>query len=329
MKIAIVGAGCWGTTMGIMLASCGHDIFLWTNEGEDFENMKISKINKRYVPERKLPSNIKVSMNISDICKKRDVLIFALPSHVIREMSRRIKPFFDRKIIFLNLAKGFEEKTHMRMSEIIFEELGNDINYVALSGPNIATEIAQGLPAAAAIAGTVPETLGTVQKELSSKTFKIYLNEDLTGLEVGGSVKNIIAIASGFVEGKALGINARAQLVSRGMAEMIRLGVKLGAKEKTFMGLSGLGDLITTCFSSKSRNFSFGYRVGRGMSVKDALKANHMVIEGVKTCRVVYEMAEELEIDMPITTEIYNGIYKNKSPDDVLKSLLARPLKME
>ena len=276
-----------------------------------------------------LPKNIYVTTDPSEIFQNTSMLILAVPSHAVRSVAIALKPLYDSKIIIVNLAKGFEEGSFKRMSEIVFEELGDHIPYVALSGPNIASEILKSMPAGTTIAGNSKEALTLTQKTLSNRFFKAYINDDLIGVEIGGAVKNIIAIAAGFVEGKQLGTNARAQLVSRGMAEMLRLGKRLGARERTFLGLSGLGDLITTCFSPGSRNFSFGYRVGKGMSVKDSLEATHMVVEGVKTTRAVYGMAKKLKIDMPITSEIYYAIYEDKSPDEVLGSLLSRPLKHE
>jgi len=326
MRVGVLGAGSWGTTFSIVLAKNNHDVMLWTNEAIDHDNIKNFRINKRYIPEQALSEKISVTMDLKEAIDGAELLVLAVPSHVVRIICTQIKSIVNESTIILNLAKGFEETTFKRMSEVVFEELGSSIKYIALSGPNIATEIARGLPAGASIAGNDGVVLKDVQKIISNKYFKAYINDDLIGVEVSGAVKNIIAIASGFIEGKNLGINTRAQLVSRGMAEMVALGIRLGGKERTFLGLSGLGDMITTCFSPNSRNFSFGYRIGQGMSIIDALNANHMVVEGVKTCKVVYEMSCEFNIDMPITREIYCALYKNKQPDDVLNSLLSRPL---
>ncbi len=327
-KITVVGGGSWGTAIANLLGSSGHDTILWVRDRELLKTLKERRENTTYLKGVKLSSNIVFSGNLEDSIKNRDIVALAIPVSFLRGVLKEInqKP----KGIVVSLSKGIEIDSFMTPTEVIKESLGiHEESLSALSGPNFAKEVAQFLPTATVVASKSKETATAVQDAFSTPTFRVYTTDDVKGVELCGAMKNIIAIASGISDGLNLGLNARASLITRGLAEIVRLGRKFGAKSETFMGLAGVGDLILTCTGSLSRNRSVGLRLARGETIEDILSSSKMVPEGVSTVKAVYFYSKKLSTELPITQEVYKIIYERKNPKEAVKSLMNRPLKEE
>ncbi|MBN2073674.1 MAG: NAD(P)-dependent glycerol-3-phosphate dehydrogenase [Actinobacteria bacterium] len=334
-NITVIGAGSWGTTLSVLLAEKGHNVKLWVRSRPTYLEIKNSRKNEKYTGNLYIPGNVIPFMaEEEEFGHNSEIMIFAVPSHALRGMVRRFYHVLEKldclKCI-LNVAKGFEEKTNLLLSQLLEETLPVNLkdSICVLSGPNIAAEIACKLPGVSVIASKNRQLREYLQPVVSTGSFRIYTNEDITGVQIGGSVKNIIAIAAGISDGLGYGVNTKASLITRGLYELSKFGEKMGANPLTFSGAAGMGDLIATCISPHSRNRNIGERISRGEKVKDILEKMYMVAEGVKTSRSVYEIAKKMDIEVPITECVYKIIYKNMSPKESVSRLMERKFKSE
>ncbi len=327
-KISIIGDGGWGTTLAIHLSKKEHKVILWSAFKAYANTLKRTRKNNKFLPGIKIPAAIKITSDMKEAVENSEIIVLAVPSCYIRSVLLKIKKTNYKKCLFLSVSKGIEEKTRQRVSDIVYKVLGK-VDLSVLSGPNIAYEIARGYPATCVIASKNINRAKDLQKIFTNNKLRIYTGKDLCGVELGGSLKNIIAIAAGISDGLGYGMNAKAAIITRGLVEMARFGVALGARKETFSGLSGMGDLVTTCMSTHSRNHFVGERIGRGKKLKSIIAQMDMVAEGVKTVKSVYELNKKYKIAMPITTEIYKVLYKNKSPLKAVNDLMLREKKME
>ncbi len=330
-RVAVVGAGSWGTALAIHCARMGMPVSLWVYEEDLARRMIEAGENDIYLPGEDLPPNIKPTNSFEQCLTGAQIVFSVVPSHVARQVWAKARDFLPVDAIIVNATKGIEEKTLLTSTEVLIESVGENIleRKVTLSGPTFAREVARGLPSAAVIAGRNMEIASRVQKTLTSESFRFYTNRDYIGVEIAGSLKNVMAISVGICDGLALGHNARAALITRGLAEMARLGVALGADPLTFQGLAGLGDLVLTCTGDLSRNRTLGLRLGKGESLEQITGSTPMVAEGVRTTRSARDLALREKVEMPITEEIYQVLYDRRKPLSALKRLMSRSLKEE
>jgi glycerol-3-phosphate dehydrogenase (NAD(P)+) len=330
MNISILGDGGWGTAMASLLGNNKHDVLLWGPFPQNIEYIKKHNTNPQFLPGVNLPETLIYSTNLREVLAFGEIIILALPSQFIRQLLIDIKPYFNHsKHKIVNLAKGIENNTLMRVSQIVKEILGES-NYTVLSGPSHAEEVAKGIPTAIVAASSKIKDAEYIQNGFMANNFRIYCSNDITGVEFGGSLKNVYAIAAGVSDGLNLGDNSKAALITRSIAEMSRLGVNMGGKFETFSGLSGIGDLIVTCCSKHSRNRSVGEKLGQGNNIKEITRQMGMVIaEGVKTTKSAYELAKKNKVETPIIDELYTVLYKNKAPGECIVSLMNRDAKNE
>lgn len=331
MKISIIGAGSFGTALANLAASIHKEVILWVYESDVLNEILTKRENSIYMPGIVLSENIKPTQDIEKAVKGVDIIFLAVPSHVLRNILNNLKPHIDKNIIFVSVAKGIENTTNYLMAEVIESVLGDEYsnNICVLSGPSFAKEVAERKPTLVVVASKDLKKAEIVQKNFSNDFFRIYTSDDVIGVELGGAVKNVIAIAAGISEGMNLGHNAMAALITRGLAEMTRLGVAMGANPLTFKGLSGVGDLVLTCTGSLSRNRQVGIKLAQGMKIDEIEKQMRMVAEGVKTSKAVKSLAEKYGVEMPISESVYNIIYNGYSPVSALKELMQRQLKFE
>ena len=330
-NISVIGDGGWGTTLAIHLSKSNYNVSLWGPFPQYLQQIRKNGYNRKFLPGIRIPQEIKIVNKLKTVVDSADLIVFAMPSKYTSSIVKKIKSTkvdLSEKMI-LSVTKGIDTKKLLRISEIMHSELGKNVSVSVLSGPTIAMEVAKGLPSTAVIASKNLKTAKKLQNIFNSPNFRIYSSTDIIGVEIGGSIKNIIALACGVCDGLGLGSNTKAAILTRGLAEMSRLGKRLGAKEKTFPGLSGLGDLVTTCVSPQSRNRSVGEKLGKGRQIDQILGSMDMVAEGVETVKAVYKLSQKLEISMPITTEVYNIIYKKKSPHKAVTDLMLRKTKSE
>jgi glycerol-3-phosphate dehydrogenase (NAD(P)+) len=328
-RFTVLGGGSWGTTLAHLLAEKGFQVTLWARSDEVRRLIKEGRENTPYLPGIKLSENIYPTSTLEGAFNESAVVVCAIPSHGIRKVFQKALPYIPEGATIVSASKGIEEGSHLTSSAVLKEVLPGERDVVVLSGPTFAKEVCMGLPACVSAASESLEACMFVQRVFSTSSFRVYTNSDVTGVELGGALKNIIALASGISDGLGLGYNARAALITRGLAEMSRLGVKMGARAETFSGLSGLGDLVLTCTGELSRNRSVGLAIGRGQSLADILKGMRMVAEGVKTSRAVKELAGLHGVEMPITEEVNRVLYENRSPKEAVMELMIRELKGE
>lgn len=331
LKIAVVGAGSWGTAIAHLLASKGLAPMLWAYEKELCEQIEKGRENALYLPGIQLAEGISASNDLEAVVSGKDIVVMVVPSHLTRDVASRISDKLDPRTIVVTASKGIENTTHLTMSGVLAEVLkktGKD-KIAVLSGPSFAREVAAGLPTVVAVASKDHETALFLQQVFAAPLFRVYTNDDPIGVEVGGAVKNVIAIASGVCDGMGLGLSARAAMITRGLAEMRRLGMALGANPHTFSGLAGIGDLILTCTGSLSRNYTVGKKLGDGMSIDAILASMRMVAEGVKTAKSVFNLSNKRNVEMPICHEVYRILYEGLTPADALLRLMKRALKRE
>lgn len=330
MKIGVLGDGGWGTALAILLHNKGNQVTLWGAFPDYTAYLGRKRINKQFLPGVRIPSAIEITDDLKNAAELKDFLVLAVPSQHMRQVLKRVKN--DRCVlgeaIFVSAAKGVETDSLLRMSQVIHDELGR-VRLSVLSGPTIAHEVACGIPTTAVAASGDDGLRGLTASLFNTDKFRIYTNDDVIGVELGGSFKNIIAIACGIADGLGFGANTKAALLSRGLAEISRLGKSMGAKMGTFSGLSGLGDLVTTCISPYSRNRSVGEEIGKGRPLTRIRKEMQMVAEGITTVVSAYELSLKYKVDMPITREIYSVLYKNKSPLKAVRDLMTREKKQE
>lgn len=329
-NIAVLGDGGWGTTLAMLLYRKGYRLTLWSAFSDYARLLDKKRVNTRFLPGIKIPKDIIITSDLKDALRNKQIIILAVPSEYLRKVLKKIKKFDYPKdnVLYVSVSKGIEVGTLKRMSQVIHEELGN-VKLAVLSGPTIAHEVARGIPTTAVITSSDEHIRKYLQSVFMNDRFRIYTNYDVIGVELGGSLKNIIAIACGISDGLGFGTNAKAAILSRGLAEIARLGAVMGANSATFSGISGLGDLVTTCISSHSRNRYVGEQIGKGKSLKEVMKRFQMVAEGVPTAKSAYALSLRYKIDMPITTEIYRVLYKNKPPLKAVKDLMTREGKEE
>lgn len=327
--LAVIGAGSWGTALAQLLGEKGLNVHLWVREPQVFEDLRRDRINHLFLPNVRLASRISFTRDCAAALSAAGFVVLAVPSHVFREMVRTLQPHWPREGILLSAAKGMEADSYLTMEGVVREEMGPATPYAVLSGPSFAREVAQKQPTAVTIASRRGDVAHALQKLFSTSYFRVYTSHDVTGAELGGALKNIFAIGTGILQGMGLGDNPRAALITRGLAEMTRLGVRLGANPMTLTGLTGLGDLVLTCTGTQSRNFQVGLKLGQGMTLPQILEGMAMVAEGVKTSRAVYFLAQRLGVDIPIVAAVYKILYEGLTPKEAIKKLMARELKDE
>ncbi len=327
-NITVIGDGGWGTAIAILLNNKGSKVRIWSAFDEYASILDSTRENKKFLPGIIIPKQIIINSNADDAIDAADLIVVAVPSQYLRAvLSKFDKVKWTNKII-VSLTKGIENNTLKRPSEIIEEILGIS-NTVVLSGPTIVYEVVRGFPTAVVAASTDQDAAKLVQSVFMTETFRVYSETDLIGVELGGALKNIIAISAGICDGLGFGVNTKAGLLTRGLVEIARLGVKMGGRRETFTGLSGLGDLVTTCISSHGRNRWLGEEIGRGKKPMDALASTEMVVEGVATSKSARELAIKYNVEMPICQQIYYVLYENKDPKIALKDLMTRSAKLE
>lgn len=320
--VAVIGSGSWGTALAIQLHSAGNKVILWSFKEEEAENIRNNRENTEYLPGIHIPEEIYITHIDSDV-EQADMLVFATPSKFTRNMAERFKDRVKPDEIIVNVAKGFEEHTLLRLSQVI-KEVIPQCRVVTLSGPSHAEEVGKGMATAVVAASEDLHIAEEVQDIFMTPMFRVYTSADLIGVEMGGAMKNLIALAAGIADGVGYGDNAKAALMTRGMVEISRLGAVMGARKETFMGLSGIGDLIVTCTSMHSRNRRAGILLGKGKTLDEALNEVHMVVEGVINAKAAYELAEKYNVSMPITNEIYDVLYNGKDVKQAVYDLMTR-----
>ncbi|MEF2913979.1 MAG: NAD(P)H-dependent glycerol-3-phosphate dehydrogenase [Succinivibrio sp.] len=327
--LTVIGAGSYGTSLAISTASKGLKVMLWTRREETAKIMQQDRVNQKYLPSIAFPETLTVSSDLKYCIDVSKTILVVVPSHTFADVLVSIKPYLTPEHRLAWATKGLDKDSGRLLSDIASQILSDKIPMAALSGPTFAMELAKGLPTAIAVAGTNSDFIKEFCELMHTKTFRIYESDDLVGLQLGGGIKNVIAIGAGLSDGLGYGANARTALITRGLAEMTRLGEALGSSQKAFMGLSGLGDLILTCTDNQSRNRRFGYYLGQGMSVEKALEKIEQVVEGYTMSKVVVDLCEKFNVQMPICQEVYKVIYEGKNGQAAAMSLLGRSLKSE
>ncbi|SFJ57662.1 NAD(P)H-dependent glycerol-3-phosphate dehydrogenase [Thermoflavimicrobium dichotomicum] len=325
-EIAVLGAGSWGTALSMVLVENGHQVIIWGRREDLVQEINEQHTNQRYLPNVRLPEQLKATSSLSEAVAGKDVVVFVVPSHSMRTIAKQVKKWIGDHALVVHATKGFEVGTGMRMSQVLKEELSEpfETRIAALSGPSHAEEVAQKCPTTVVVASSHSEVAEEVQGIFMNHYFRVYTNSDLIGVEVGGSLKNIIALAAGLGDGLGIGDNAKAALMTRGLAEIARLGTAMGAKPLTFVGLAGVGDLVVTCTSQHSRNWRAGYMISQGKKLDQVLHEMGMVVEGVQTTRTAYSLAMRHHVEMPITEQLYAVLFENKDPEQAVEDLMRR-----
>lgn len=329
MKLCVLGAGSWGIALSAHLYRAGHNIRLWEHDLSKAETLKQTRENKVLLPGILLPADIMVTSRMEEATEGGEGVVLVVPSHVVRPTIQKAFMTWPKGAWVVCATKGLEEQSHLRMSEVLKEYIENDDLISVLSGPSHAEEVSRKMPTTVVAASTNPALSKTVQGVFHSEYFRVYTSTDVAGVELGGSLKNVIAIAAGISDGLGLGDNSKAALMTRGLHEITRLGLALGAQPQTFAGLAGMGDLIVTCCSRHSRNRLLGEKVGKGAAMEQALSEMIMVAEGVKTSHAAVDLAHKAKVEVPIIEEVYQVLFKNKSAKEAVKSLMARAAKAE
>jgi glycerol-3-phosphate dehydrogenase (NAD(P)+) len=327
--ISVLGAGSWGTALAILLARNGCQVTLWGHHPEHMHNLATARCNRRYLPNAAFPANLTITADLEQAVRVGGVLLIAVPSHAFRDLLLAIAPHLAADVGIAWATKGLEINTGRLLHEVVTETLHRDVPTAVLSGPTFAGEVAANQPTAITVASRLPEFAETVASLLHNNYFRPYTCEDMIGVQLGGATKNVLAIAAGVADGLGFGANARAALITRGLAEMMRLGLAMGGKSETFMGLAGVGDLILTCTDNQSRNRRFGLCLGKGLRREEAAQQIGQEIEGIATARIVYGMAQGHAIEMPITEQTYRILYEDLAPADAVHNLLIRETKPE
>ncbi len=331
-RVAILGAGSWGTALASMLAGKGVDTSLWVRDPDAARAMRLAGENEKYLPGFPLPPELEVTSGLERAISGRECLLFAVPSHGMRQVAEQVNDLLDKSSApgpgaFVSASKGIENRTLMTMTGIFREVFGQKAGgrTAVLSGPSFAVEVAQKQPTAVTLAVSDMELGHLLQTLFSTDFFRVYLSSDMVGIELGGAVKNVLAIAAGISDGMGLGTNTRAALITRGLAEMSRLGVRAGASPLTFSGLGGLGDLVLTCTGALSRNRQVGLRLGEGQGMEEIMNSMTMVAEGVKTARSLFNLARRYDVQTPVIDQVYRVIYEGLKPADAVRELMSRP----
>ncbi len=328
MKIAVLGSGGWGTALAVMLSKSGHDVTLWSFLKEEYEELSSNRENRRFLPGVLFPEELKTTCDMSCV-NDAELVVMAVPSFAVRETSKKLAGFITESKIVVNVAKGIEKDTSLRLSQIIAQELGTEDNIAVLSGPSHAEEVGRSVPTAVIATSKSEKTAKIVQDVFMNENFRVYITDDMVGVELGGALKNVMALAAGICDGLKLGDNTKAALMTRGLVEMARLGVALGGREETFFGLTGVGDLIVTCTSMHSRNRSAGVLIGEGFSTEQALERVGSVVEGYYAVQSAMQLASGVNIEMPITKEVFKILFEGKDARNALYTLMMRGKKSE
>ncbi|AKC76185.1 NAD(P)H-dependent glycerol-3-phosphate dehydrogenase [Staphylococcus sp. EG-SA-6] len=330
-KITVFGMGSFGTALANVLAENGHTVLMWGKNEDSVKELNDHHQNKRYLKDVVLDSRIKATSDIKEAANFTDIYLMALPTKAMREVTSEIDSLIDSKKTFIHVAKGIENDTFKRVSEMIEDSISEDHNggIGVLSGPSHAEEVVIKQPTTVAASSKDEKVSKLIQDLFMNDYLRVYTNNDLVGVELGGALKNIIAVASGIVAGMGYGDNAKAALMTRGLAEISRLGEKLGADPMTFLGLGGIGDLIVTCTSTHSRNYTLGFKLGQGQTMDEALNEMNMVVEGIYTTNSVYHLAKQQNVDMPITNALYKVLFEDNPVKDSVKDLMGRDKKSE
>ena len=327
-RIAIVGAGSWGTALAVVAARAGHEVMLWSRDAGIVNSINEDRINSRYLTPISIPNRVSATNNIDDALDNAALVLLAAPSHAARQLLTQMTPELDDDAIIVSVSKGIEVESGKRISEIVKEVAGSRA-FVCLSGPSFAKEVVEGSPTAVVAASKDASAARTVQNDLSFENLRIYTNTDVIGTELGGSVKNVMAIAAGMTRGLGFGSNSVAALITRGLAEITRLARREGAHIETLMGLAGLGDLVLTCTGDLSRNRFVGEQLGKGIALDEIVAGMNEVAEGIKTTRAVKQLADRAGLEMPITNEVNAVLYEGKSVRAAVAELMSRPLREE
>lgn len=329
MRVAVIGAGSWGTAVAGLIGEAGHEVYLWARRSELAEEIKAKRVNKAYLPSYQLPSTLEVNSNLSECIAGVKAVILALPSVALEEVCTKIAPYLAKDVPVCVLTKGLDAKEGLTMSELAAEILGSPERMACLSGPNHAEEVAQHSPTAAVAASYNPQIAQFFQRLMSTSYFRVYTSDDMVGVEVCAAIKNVIAIAVGVAAGHSMGDNTFALIMTRGLAEMSRLVYALGGEAQTCMGLAGMGDLIATCTSHNSRNRSFGVAFAQGESLQEYQERRHMVVEGARACVSICEIARRHQVDMPITQAVHDLLYKGADFEPLVDKLFSRMVTQE
>ena len=323
-KVSVIGAGSWGSALAVLLANNGHEVTLWTHDPHEIEMLSTKREQVEKLPGVKLPDNIMIEADLKTALTDEDVVVMAVPSPVVRMVAKQMSPFIKDGQIIVNVAKGIEDVTYKTLSDIIEEEIPN-AEVCVLSGPSHAEEVGRGIPTTVVVGAKNKETAEMLQDVFMNKVFRVYTSSDIVGIELGGALKNVIALAAGTVDGD----NTKAALMTRGIAELTRLGEALGGKPETFSGLTGVGDLIVTCTSVHSRNRKAGYLMGKGMTAEEAMKEVKMVVEGVYSAKAALGLAKKCNVAVPIVEAVNRVLFENADPKEEVSNLLLRERKQE
>ena len=326
---AVLGAGSWGTALAMLLADNGHPTTLWAHTPAHAEILQQDRSNQRYLPGIKFPAALNVSSDLTEVIPTADIVLLVVPSHAFRETLHKLKPLLQPQQKVAWGTKGLEPDTRKLLHQLAREELGEHIPTAVISGPTFAGEVARKLPGAVTVASANQEFALTMASALHNDYFRAYTSHDVIGVEIGGAVKNVLAIAAGTADGLGFGANARAALIARGVAEILRLGVALGAHNETFMGLTGLGDLVLTCTDDQSRNRRLGLALGQGKSRDETIQAIGQVVEGINTSREIHALAQDHNVDMPITEQVYLILHQGHTPREAVQALMERAIRAE
>ncbi len=327
-KISVLGAGSWGTALAMLLDENGHEVTIWSIDQKEVDMLNNEREQKEKLPGVKIADSIHVTNNLEEAIKGRQVLIFAVPSVFVRSTAKSAAPFYEKGQIIIDVAKGIEENTLMRLSEIIEDEIKGSIVCV-LSGPSHAEEVARRIPTTVVVGAKDHAMAKELQNDFSNSWFRAYTSPDILGIELGGALKNVIALAAGICDGLKFGDNSKAALITRGVAELSRLGVAMGGKPETFAGLSGIGDLIVTCTSTHSRNHNAGYLLGQGKTMQEAMDEVKMVVEGVYSAKAALMLAAKYNVEIPIIEQVNEVLFYNKPVKEAVEDLFLRDTKRE
>jgi glycerol-3-phosphate dehydrogenase (NAD(P)+) len=331
MQVAVLGAGAWGTALAKVLADKDNPTLIWSHRADLAAAINEEGVNHRYLPVARLPKTLRATADLHEALHRAELVVVVVPSHALRGVMREARPHVPEGALLCSATKGIENESLMLMSDVLLDELGAAVmpRLTYLSGPSFAKEVALGMPTAVVVAGASKRETLTVQHAFATERLRVYSSTDVTGVELGGALKNVMAIAAGAVDGLGFGHNARAGMITRGLVEMGRMAAKLGANPLTLAGLSGLGDLILTCTGDLSRNRTVGYELGKGRTLDDILATLGHVAEGVKTTKSAYDLGKKLDVVMPITQEVYSVLYEGKSPRQAVTDIMTRPLTHE
>ncbi len=328
-SLAVIGAGSWGTALSILFARNGVDTTMWGHLPEHMQHLQSDRSNEEFLPGIAFPELLQPCVELQQAMAISKEVLIVVPSHVFIIVLQQIKPFLQPGCRIAWATKGLEPDSARLLHESVREILGDNIPLAVISGPTFAREVAEGLPTAVTVASSDREFALSLAATMQSETFRAYTSTDVTGVELGGSAKNVLAIAAGIADGLGFGANTRAALITRGLAEIMRLGIKMGGEAETFMGLAGMGDLVLTCTDNQSRNRRFGIALAQGMSQQQAQESIGQVVEGVNTTKEIHRLAERMNIDMPITEQVYRVLYEGTDPHQAVHELFARELKAE